>query len=843
MVAVFSGKTLESPQLAGRNDAGPSKSPSNLIYRILETDASWALLLVLLNVAFFSDALFTDKTFFVRDVSFFHYPLKRLVTEAYSQGHWPLWNPYVQLGQPLLANPNAMALYPSQLLFQLLPFELAFDLHFVLHCLLAGIATFYLARALGISRYASFLSAVVYNFSGVTLSFLNLFNILPVVAFLPLLSLALLKALRQFSLFKTACTSFLFGIFFLLLEPLSSLAVCLFLVPFLAWIFVFLPQPRMPFTRGALLVVAMVASGVSLAAVQILPTLELINHSGRSEGMDFGVVSFWSLHPVSLMQVIFPRFFGEYFRLSEPPPWGNLFFDNREPYLLSCYFGLFPLLLGLFGGLFSKRRWLGSLLLGLSFVALLLALGKYCPAYSWLFQNIPVFRYGRYPVKFLVVTSFCFSLLVGLGLDRLEELRVQLLPSPKRTRWGVFLFASLVFLLLCFSISLSSERILNWFTKGAIGPDHISLHYQGQPINIGRPLITEALEKIQIHLGGFLLLLGLIFWSKVRFSILRGALLSLVLLDLLISNFWINPLIRSELYEPAPAALFLVGKTSRQGLARTYSFEQNIDKGQVILGQTDSVAWVAFYRKLTLFQFLAAKDHVQYSVFNPIDRLETSSSQKIREELGRLQTLDDKLEFLRELNVGFILSSKEIGSRLLALEGMFQVNGAQPFRVYRLVGNLSRVFLADDLSTGRWVSDQDPESLHAPGERDVPGPPSSFTPSKGDEARITNYLPNRVEVQASADKNCLLVLLDGYYPGWKATVDGAATEVLRFRQAFRAIELPAGRHSVVFSFSPNSFWYGFYLSLFVALAWAISLFWCRMVSGGGSRSNADGQRQ
>lgn len=62
----------------------------------------------LMNLAFFGEVLFTDKTFFVRDVTFFHYPLKRLVTEAYSSGQWPSWNPYIQLGQPLLANPNAM---------------------------------------------------------------------------------------------------------------------------------------------------------------------------------------------------------------------------------------------------------------------------------------------------------------------------------------------------------------------------------------------------------------------------------------------------------------------------------------------------------------------------------------------------------------------------------------------------------------------------------------------------------------------------------------------------------------------------------------------------------------
>jgi hypothetical protein len=76
---------------------------------------------------------------------------------------------------------------------------------------------------------------------------------------------------------------------------------------------------------------------------------------------------------------------------------------------------------------------------------ILLALGKYGPAYSWLYQNIPVFRYGRYPVKFLVVISFCFSLLVGFGLERLEGgSGPRLFRIPKRTLWGVLLFASFV---------------------------------------------------------------------------------------------------------------------------------------------------------------------------------------------------------------------------------------------------------------------------------------------------------------------------------------------------------------------------------------------------------------
>jgi hypothetical protein len=210
-----------------------------MTWRFFSKDWHWAILLVLLNLLLFGDALFTGQTFYFRDVSFFHYPLKKLVTEAYARGEWPLWNPYIQLGQPLLANPNTMALYPTQLLFQILPFQIAFEMHFVLHCILGGIATFYLARNLEFCPTSAFIAAAIYNFSGVTLSFVNLFNILPVVMFLPLLTLTLVRLLQGVTVIRLLLASLVFGAFGLLLEPLSCLAIALFLVFFLAAYFFF----------------------------------------------------------------------------------------------------------------------------------------------------------------------------------------------------------------------------------------------------------------------------------------------------------------------------------------------------------------------------------------------------------------------------------------------------------------------------------------------------------------------------------------------------------------------------------------------------------------------------
>jgi hypothetical protein len=100
---------------------------------------------------------------------------------------------------------------------------------------------------------------------------------------------------------------------------------------------------RVPTALGWIALVT--GSGILLAAIQILPTLELIQSSGRRGGLDFQTVSGWSMHPINLLQLIFPRVFGDFFRLTRNGSWAAAFFENREPYLLSCYLGAFSLLL------------------------------------------------------------------------------------------------------------------------------------------------------------------------------------------------------------------------------------------------------------------------------------------------------------------------------------------------------------------------------------------------------------------------------------------------------------------------------------------------------------------
>src|SRR5262245_104606 len=787
------------------------RPPTRMSQRFFSRDWHWAVLLLLLILFFLGDALFTDQTFYFRDVSFFHYPLKKLVTEAYARGEWPLWNPYIQLGQPLLANPNAMALYPTQILFQVLPFQLAFEMHFVLHCVLGGIATFYLARNLDLCRSSAFIAAAIYNFSGVTLSFVNLFNILPVVALLPLLCLALIKLLHGVTVSRLLAASAVFGTFGLLLEPLSCLAIALFLILFLPAYFGFSSKVRLrPLAAVGWIALAAV-SGVMLAAMQILPTLELIQSSGRRGGLDFQSVSGWSLHPINLLQLLFPRVFGDFFRLTPDSSWAAMFFENREPYLLSCYLGAFSLLLALFGLLLSERRWMSNTLMVVASLALLLAWGKYGPIYEKLFQSCPLFRYGRYPVKYLLAFNFSVALLAGYGVHRIFALREA--EQWKRYLKRPWMVGCLILLCSAFGLSAIAERQIG--TQQAPNVMLPALH-QGNALNIPKATAVSALQSLQLQLGALAVFLALSWIAAVRVGIVKASAVALLLFDFGIHDYWINPLIQSELYEPASAAAFLRERERTSAPFRVCKLQKDTPQEDALtLGETDSIVWSYFYRRVTLAQFLAAKDHVSFAVFQPVDRLETLPSQQIYRELSSVKMQEEKLRFLAGLNVEYILATQNIESPLLSLDSIFPINSPQPLRVYRLSNPLPRVFLTDSQGPAdAKLSFQDQLSVENRAER---GSNQTL-----EHARVVRYAPNQISIETESPRNRLLVLLDSYYPGWKATVDDKVVPGVAANFVYRAIELPQGKHRVAFRCECKPFSRGVWISGMPGLAWVVA---------------------
>ena len=89
--------------------------------------------------------------------------------------------------------------------------------------------------------------------------------------------------------------------------------------------------------------------------------------------------------------------------------------------------------------------------------------------------------------------------------------------------------------------------------------------------------------------------------------------------------------------------------------------------------------------------------------------------------------------------------------------------------------------------------------------------PGAVTNAAPGTVEIVSYAPKRVELKANATAPSVLLLNDRFDPGWKVSVDGNAAPVLRANFLMRGVQVPAGQHTVVFSYQPAS--KVFYISL------------------------------
>ena len=69
---------------------------------------------------------------------------------------------------------------------------------------------------------------------------------------------------------------------------------------------------------------------------------------------------------------------------------------------------------------------------------------------------------------------------------------------------------------------------------------------------------------------------------------------------------------------------------------------------------------------------------------------------------------------------------------------------------------------------------------------------------------LKKYEPNELTYTVESQKGGIVVFSEIYYPGWTATVDGAATPVGRVNYILRAINVKPGKHTVVLTFKPAS---------------------------------------
>ena len=105
-------------------------------------------------------------------------------------------------------------------------------------------------------------------------------------------------------------------------------------------------------------------------------------------------------------------------------------------------------------------------------------------------------------------------------------------------------------------------------------------------------------------------------------------------------------------------------------------------------------------------------------------------------------------------------------------------------------------------------------------------PPAS-PPTIPPQVKLVEHDANHVTLNVVTDAPGLLVLTDTYLPGWRASVGGQPTPLYIANHAFRAVMVPAGTHSVTFTYAPASLRWGVGISGAALVVLVVGALWAR----------------
>ena len=344
-----------------------------------------------------------------------NYPLRVLVGRQLASGHLPLFDPYIWSGAPLLGGWNAGAAYPLTLLFAVLPGVAAWTVNLIATWAVAGAGMFWFLRALRLSTIASFLGALTFAFAGAMPAQVGHFGLVAGMSWVPVQLLAVLRLSQpralQSRLAWIAVLATAFGLTILAGEPRAVDNAGAIVVMYTLWHVA--RAGRRGATVVALSVVAGLALGACLGAVQLLPGLAAISTSQRAAG-SLTLYNSGSLPPGWLLLMLVPDLLGGSGSVGQPA-----FFAGYQLAEVTSYVGILPLVaaLAMLGRL--RRRgpvpgWLVWHLIALA--GIILALGGNTPA-GQLLAHLPLFGLQRLQSRNIMITDTALAVLLAYWVD------------------------------------------------------------------------------------------------------------------------------------------------------------------------------------------------------------------------------------------------------------------------------------------------------------------------------------------------------------------------------------------------------------------------------------------
>ena len=89
-----------------------------------------------------------------------------------------------------------------------------------------------------------------------------------------------------------------------------------------------------------------------------------------------------------------------------------------------------------------------------------------------------------------------------------------------------------------------------------------------------------------------------------------------------------------------------------------------------------------------------------------------------------------------------------------------------------------------------------------------------FEDTNEGRVEIKKYSPNEIVLSTDNKRGATLFSSEVFYPGWDGFVDGKKVDVIKANHAFRALFVPAGKHTILYVYRPTIFYFSATLSVF-----------------------------
>lgn len=752
------------------------------------------------------------------------WPWHHLAKVGLLTGEWPLWNPLLGNGTPLLANLQTALFYPFNLLYLVLPVEHGLTLSIILHLALAGLLMYLYTRHLGLQPFAATLSAITYMLSGYIVGRTQFVVMVNAAAWFPLLlllgdrlatrrnhldvlGLALVLAVQ---LLAGHAQLWFYGLWmigpyviFRSWQEMSRRMANKRMVFHASFVY-----PLLGFSVAVIL-------AVLLAAVQLLPTAEFMTQSPRSSGAEPIFALTYSFWPWRLPTLLAPTFFGH---PASGDYWGYANYWEDHAYL-----GILPFLLALVAvGNYGLRRAWGParteepmtghawrvvpFFAALVPISLILALGWNTPVYLWVFKFVPGFGFFQAPARLLIGYTLAMAVLAGIGAQSFK-----LTPFSRRS-WQRLLVGALGLTIA----GVAGSFILTGRSQTFL----VATMLLGLWLTISISLLLMRPRKYRIQLDASREAVSKeIFW--------QGAVLAVVTFDLLGAAWPLIPTLPPAVFRQATAsAEFLKAQPGGQRFFVDEEFDYATKFDQYFrfksFGPLDLNYWQGL--KETLIPNLGV--YAELASANNYDPLVVGRWQRLTNLLKDADAAQ-RARLLALMHVGYFVDdgSHQVGPILYTagMTAIQQVPDPLP-RAYFV----SQVYWAKNEAEviSRLTSpdfDYHREVIIMEGESQA----QAKTEAK-EETRTVSVVTeeaNRVLLKVEAPSAGFVVLTDTYYPGWQVLIDNQPAPIWPANLAFRAVAVEAGAHEILFRYRPRSFTFGLWISgLALALVSIASIF-------------------